>query len=191
MLEGLFDWFRGFGLGFTLLGLFLILVIDATVFPALPELFAVLAFLMDPTWEWGAAILMTACLAEIVGNSLLYGLVKWKKLPGAIERIMSKWTEFILLGDERIILLNRIAPVMPFTGAFMAVCRWDYKKCMIYLVIGGLVKYSALLALVGFFNYQFDPDTAQMFSIVMVLAVVCVSIAASYFYRKGHVTQKD
>ncbi|MDO9537247.1 MAG: hypothetical protein Q7J68_02890 [Thermoplasmata archaeon] len=184
MLEELFDWFQGFGPVFTLLGLFLILVIDSTIFPALPELFAVLAFLIDPTWEWGAVLLVTACLAEVTGNSFLYFLVKWKKLPDFLEKAIKKWTGFIIFSDERIILLNRIAPVLPFMGAFIATCKWNYKKSMAYLVIGGVLKYSALFLMVGIFDYQFDRNTAQIFSLAAVFIVIALSLLASYILRR-------
>ncbi len=190
MFEWLFEWFQSFGLGFALLGLFVIFVIDSTIFPALPELFAVLAFLMDPSLEWGVALLVTACLAEIVGNSLLYFLVRRRKLPDFITRAMKRWIRFIFLRDERIILLNRIAPVMPFTGAFMAACKWNYRKSMLYLAAGGVAKYSALFLLIGLFDYSFEREQAQMFSIAAVLAVICVSLLASYIYRKRHAREK-
>lgn len=186
MLQGLFDWFQGFGPFFALLGLFVILVIDSMIFPALPELFAVLAFLMDPTPEWGLALLATVCLAEVVGNSLLYSLVRRSRLPDFVEKAMRKWVGFIVLQDERIILLNRVAPVMPFTGAFMATCRWDYGRSMLYLVAGGLAKYSALLALVFYFDYTFDPGQAQMISLAAVAVIIVLSILASVIYRKRH-----
>lgn len=184
MLEGLFDWFQGFGLTFTLLGLFVILVIDAMIFPALPELFAVLAFLMDPSLEWGLILLLTVCIAEITGNTMLYSLVKWKKLPDFIEKAIKKWTGFIIFNDERIILLNRVAPVLPFTGAFIATCKWNYRKSMFYLAIGGLLKYSALFAMVALFDYRFEPETAQIFSLAAVAAVICLSLLASLIIKK-------
>jgi len=183
----MFDWFQSFGLAFTLLGLFLILVIDAMLFPALPELFAVLAFLMDPSAEWGIILLGTVCLAEIIGNTVLYSLVKWKRLPDFVEKAIKKWTGFIIFSDERIILVNRVAPVLPFTGAFIATCKWDYRKSMLYLVIGGLLKYSALFAMVVLFNYQFDTDQAKLFSLVAVIIVICLSLLASWFFRNRKV----
>lgn len=184
MLEGLFDWFLGFGLAFTLLGLFVILVIDAIIFPALPELFAVLAFLIDPSLEWGIVLLITVCIAEITGNTILYSLVKWKKLPNFVEKAIKKWTGFIIFNDERIILLNRVAPVLPFTGAFIATCKWDYKKSMLYLAIGGLLKYSALFAMVAFFDYRFESEDAQIFSLAAVVIVICLSLAVSFIIKK-------
>ena len=184
MFEDLFGWFQSYGLIYALLGLFLIQVIDATIFPALPELFFTLAFMMDPTFEWGILVLITTVLAEVTGNSLLYALVKRKSLPEFIQKVMKKWTDFCFVKDERIILINRIAPVVPFLGAFIATCKWDYKKSMLYLVIGGLAKYGALLALISFFSYQFDPDTAQFFSILAIVIIIIISFISSYIYKK-------
>src|SRR5207249_9507820 len=37
---------------------------------------------------------------------------------------------FLGVPDERAILLNRIAPVVPFVGAFIATLRWNYRRSM-------------------------------------------------------------
>jgi membrane protein DedA with SNARE-associated domain len=133
--------------------------------------------------EWGIILLITVCIAEITGNTILYSLVKWKKLPDFVEKAIKKWTGFIIFSDERIILLNRIAPILPFTGAFIATCKWNYKKSMLYLAIGGLLKYSALLAMVAFFKYSFDSQTAQLVSLAAVVIVICLSLVASYIIK--------
>jgi hypothetical protein len=186
MLEGLFDWFQGLGLAFTILGLSIIFMLDSTIIPTPPEFFAVLAFLIRPSLEWALILLVAICIAEIIGNSIMYKLVKWKKLPGFIERAIKKWTSLLFFRDERIILLNRVAPVMPFTGAFIATCNWDYRKSMAYLAVGCWLKYAGLFALVGLFDYTFDRTVAQVVSIVAVFVVVGLSLLASHFYRKSH-----
>ena len=184
MLEGLFDWFLDHGMIYALIGIFIILVIDAAVFPALPEVFATIAFLLNPTLMWGIALLITALLAEFTGNSLLYGLVKRSSLPEFVKRAMNKWTDFIFLKDERIILINRVAPIVPFTGAFMAVCKWNYWMSMFYLMIGGAAKYGALFALIGLFNIQFERGKAQMFTIISLFIIICLSFVSSYLYKR-------
>ena len=184
MFEGLFDWFVDHGMLYALIGIFIILVIDAAVFPALPEVFATLAFLLDPTLGWGIILLITAVAAEFTGNSLLYGLVKQAKLPDYNRMAMKKWTEFIFLKDERIILINRVAPIVPFTGAFIAVCEWDYWKSMSYLFVGGLAKYGALFALVGVLNIQFEQEAAQKFTILSLFIIIGLSFLSSYIYKK-------
>ncbi len=184
MFEGLFDWFVNHGMYYALIAIFIILVIDSVIFPTLPEVFATLAFLLDPTLIWGIILLITAVAAEFTGNSLLYGLVKKAKLPDFIKKAMKKWTDFIFLKDERIILINRVAPIVPFTGAFIAVCEWNYWKSMSYLIIGGLAKYGALFALIGFLNIQFEQETAQKFTILSLFIVIGLSFLSSYIYQK-------
>jgi len=191
MFEGLYDWFLTYGVFYALIGLFIIFVIDSMIFPALPELFAVIAFALDPTFEWGLAILVTACCAEVVGNSLLYGLVKWKRLPEFIQKAMKKWVRFLFVKDERIILMNRIAPVIPFTGAFIATCDWDYKRSMLYLVIGGLVKYGFLLTLIGMLHMEFDREKAQIFTVIALAIVIGASFVASIIYRNRLISTKE
>ena len=190
MLEGLFDWFLDYGMHYALIAIFIILVIDAAVFPALPEVFATIAFLLDPTLMWGITLLITALLAEFTGNSLLYGLVKRSSLPEFIKKAMNKWTEFIFLKDERIILINRVAPIVPFTGAFMAVCEWNYWKSMSYLMIGGAAKYGALFALIGLFNIQFEKEVAQQITILALFIIIGLSFLSSYLYKRKIEGQK-
>ncbi len=191
MLEGLFDWFLDHGMVYALIGIFVILVIDAAVFPALPEVFATIAFLLDPTLAWGIALLITALLAEFTGNSLLYALVRRSSLPGFIKTAMNKWTDFIFLKDERMILINRVAPIVPFTGAFMAVCKWNYWKSMLYLMVGGAVKYGALFALIALFNIRFEREQAQIFTIISLFIIICLSFLSSYLYKRKLGTQKS
>ena len=191
MFDSIYDWFLTYGTVYALLGLFLILLIDATIFPALPELFAVLAFMLQPTLWWGVAILIIAVSAEVCGNSLLYLLVKRKRLPSKIRKVMKKWVRFLVLRDERILLVNRVAPVLPFTGAFIATCKWNYARSISYIAIGGLAKYSFLLLLVGMLSMSFDRDVAQVVALVAIIIVIALSLLASTVYRKRLRTKKE
>jgi membrane protein YqaA with SNARE-associated domain len=190
----IYDLFHGLGPVVTLLALFLIFVIDAAIFPAIPEVFAVIFFLANPLPEgsalvWGLAILTMAVLGELAGNTLLYLvvrnlLVKKKRTPRILERMMKRYVKFLVCRDEKIILVNRVAPVVPMVGAFMAVCEWSYRKSISYVFIGSLAKYSFLLILVGSFGVMYERDTAQVISIVAVIVVIAVSALLSFVYRR-------
>jgi membrane protein YqaA with SNARE-associated domain len=190
----IYDLFHGLGPVVTLLALFLIFVIDAAIFPAIPEVFAVIFFLANPLPEgsalvWGVAILIMAVLGELAGNTLLYLvvrnlLVKKKRTPRILERMMKRYVKFLVCRDEKIILVNRVAPVVPMVGAFMAVCEWSYRKSISYVFIGSLAKYSFLLILVGSFGVMYERDTAQVISIVAVIVVIAVSALLSFIYRR-------
>ena len=190
----IYDLFHGLGPAVTLLALFLIFVIDAAIFPALPEIFAVIFFLANPLPDgsaliWGLAVLCTAVLGELAGNTLLYVivrniLVKKKKMPRFLERVMKRYMDFLVVKDEKIILVNRVAPVVPMVGAFMAVCEWSYRRSISYIFFGAVAKYGFLLLLVGFFGAVYEGETAQIIALVAVLAIIVISGLLSLAYRR-------
>ncbi|HEV8595434.1 MAG TPA: hypothetical protein VGR51_07895, partial [Thermoplasmata archaeon] len=174
--------------------LFLIFLVDAAIFPALPEVFIV-AFYFEIVgrWLWSpvmtAVVLLALALAgDVAGNALVYGIVRRMKaaghLPQFIERAMRKWTSFLAVQDERLILMNRIAPAVPLTGAFIAVCGWSLRKSLAYVVIGGAIKYVFLLALVIGLGVAFDPGTARLISFSAVILLVAASFVAGWIRRR-------
>lgn len=189
-LAGLFAFLGPAG---TLLALFLVFVIDAAIFPTLPELAVVLSYTFrDPSWDpvgWAALLLVMAVAGEAVGNTLMYLwirklLVDRGRMPKAITSAMQRWSRFLVVPDERIILVNRIAPVVPFVGAFIAILNWSYPRSLSYIVVGALAKYSFLLILVGALGVAYNRDTAALLTVIAVLVIVGVSLTASYVYRR-------
>lgn len=184
--DAIFNFFSGLGPAGMVIALLLIFIVDATIFPALPELFAVIIFLSEPTltWQWGITVIFIAIVGEVIGNSILYFIVKKARIPKRLEKVMNKYVNFLLVKDEKIILVQRIAPVIPFVGAFIAACKWSYRKSMAYIVSGGLAKYSFLLVLVGAFNVMWTRELATIVTIVMVVIMIVLSVIASFIYRK-------
>ncbi len=189
-LSGLFAFLGPAG---TLLALFLVFVIDAAIIPALPELAVVLSFLLgDPgvgPVAWAILLLAMALAGELVGNNVMYLWVRKLvvdrgRLPKILERAMQRWTRFLVVPDERIILVNRIAPVLPFAGAFIAILHWRYARSFAYIAIGAVAKYSALLVLVGYLGVIYDPNTATLVTIAAVVVLVVASVIASTLYRR-------
>ena len=189
-LEGLFDIL---GPGGRLVALFLLFVIDAALFPALPELFFVLTYAFrpagtDPT-TWGLLLVALAVAGEAVGNSALYlfvkrALIETGHMPPRLEKLMRRWIGFLLVRDERVILLNRVAPVVPLVGAFIAACRWDFRKSLSYVVAGALAKYGILLVLVGLIGVAYDEATARWITVGFVILLVAASAVGSVLYRR-------
>jgi len=124
---GLGDWIgaalSALGAPGLLVAIFLIFLLDAALFPALPELFIVaFYFVLTDTWAWtpavaAATLLALALAGDLCGNAGLYAIVRRLKdagrLPRFVQRAMTKWTSLLAVGDERAILVNRIAPVVP------------------------------------------------------------------------------
>ena len=191
------DWLAGFfaflGPAGTLVALFLAFVIDAAIIPTLPELAVVLSYLYrapgtDPL-PWALLLLAMAVGGEVVGNTLMFLWVRKLvvdrgHLPRLIDRAMRGWTNLLLVRDERIILVNRIAPVVPFVGAFIAVVGWSYPRSILYIVLGAAAKYGLLLVLVGYLGIVYDPGTATLVTVVAVLVLVGLSVSAAILLRR-------
>jgi len=192
------DWFQsalGFlGPGGLLVAMFLIFFVDAVVFPALPELFVVVFyFQLTDGWGWiplvaATALLSLALLGDVCGNGTLYVVVRWfhrrGHLPKWLASAMQRWTKFLVTSDERILLVNRVAPAVPFTGAFIAVCGWNLRKSLAYIVVGGAAKYALLLAIVAGLGVAFSPETARLVTIVAVVTLVVASVAAGQIRKR-------
>jgi membrane protein DedA with SNARE-associated domain len=189
-LQGLFAFLGPSG---AFLGLFFLFVIDAAIFPALPEIAIVVIYLygvpeFDPFLR-AIFLLAVALGGELAGNTLLYAwvrrlLVDRGRLPRWIERGMARWTKFLVFPDERIILLNRVAPVVPFVGAFIAVLRWNYPKSLAYILIGAVTKYSLLLILVGSLRVAYSRQMATLLTLSAVLILVLASMVSAYLLRR-------
>ena len=182
------------GFGGALVAMYLIFVVDAALIPTLPEVFVVLFFSYRtlfgvPPLPWAAALLTMALAGEATGNSVLYfivnrALVRTGRMPKRLEAVMRRWTNFLILHDERIILLNRLIPVVPFVGAFIAALKWRYPRSLAYILIGAGAKYSALLLLVGAVGVAYDPAMAGWITLALVLGLVGASAVGSLLYRR-------
>lgn len=168
-----------------LLTLFVIFYFDATFFPTLPELFTVIIFLADPSPLFG--LLMVAALsgAEFAGVTTLYLLVRRFRLPEWMRKRILAYSKFLIVPDEKIILLNRVAPVIPFLGAFIATCEWPYGRSVVYNFIGGVVKYSLIIVMASYFLSVFSAEwEAELVTIVAVAFLIALSYLLSVRRRR-------
>jgi len=181
-LQGVFGPYGDWGI---LLFVFLVFFIDALVFPTLPELFFVIGFMAHPSLGFGIELLMTAILAELIGISLLYYVVEKIKVPKRIKNLADRYINFLILGDERLLLVNRVAPMIPFAGAFISlVDSWRLKRAMFYVVIGCVIKYGAIMLMSNLFYRFFSSDAAQTYTIIFVIAVIVISLAFALIKKR-------
>ena len=173
-----------------LLCIFLIFLLDALLVPTLPELFFILGVMAGAEHNtpivFGCELLLVAILAELVGILSLYYVVKHIRIPKKIEKLVDTYTKFLVMGDERLLLLNRIAPMIPFAGAFIAIAKWDLKKSMFYIVLGCVLKYGIIMLLSNMFLDFFNSDQAQLFMMIMIVVVIAVSMIMSFVIKKRH-----
>jgi len=185
----LFETLGDFGM---LLALFVIIMIDGVLFPTLPEVWIIFIFgAHADSFSWGLAIALVASFSSLAGNFTLYGLVKTAHLPGWIQRRMRQYTNFLIIGDERLLLLNRIAPLIPYTGAFMAVCNWPPKKSAVYVFAGALAKFSVIVVLSWLSFDNLRRDMAPWVSLGFVILILAASLIASIIYKKRIVARGE
>jgi len=182
------EWLYGlFGSGggpALVLCIFLIFLLDAVFFPTLPEFFYVSAFFYDPSLSFGLFLLAAAIAAETFGLVLLYLIVGKLRVPKRISTVVNKYIGFLVLGDERLLLLNRIAPMIPFSGAVVRIVGWDIKKSVFYVFLGCILKYGTILLMSNFFHSYYSSGDAQTFTLIFIIAVIVISFTLSVIVKK-------
>jgi membrane protein DedA with SNARE-associated domain len=136
------------------------------------------------SFAWGATLVIVASAASLLGNFTLYALVKVAKLPKWVQKKMKQYTNFLIVKDEKLLLLNRLAPIVPYTGAFIAVCNWNVKKSAIYIFASALVKFS-IIVLISWASFEsVKEEVAPFVSLAVVVIILVSSIIASFVYKK-------
>ena len=188
-LSGLFGPYGETGV---LLLIFFIFFIDALLFPTLPELFFVIGFMAYPTLGFGSMLLLTAVIAEVIGVSLLYFVVEKIKVPDRIKNTVDRYVKFLVVSDERMLLVNRIAPMIPFTGAFISIVdSWRLNRALFYIVIGCILKYGVIMLMGNFFFEYFSSDTATMYTLIFIIALIIISMVLAIAKKRRAVTNED
>ena len=160
-------------------------ILDATVVPALPEIFIIVGFSYDPTPGFAVVLIIAAILGECIGNIILYTVVEKIGLPKKLKTVMNKYVGILFVSDERMMLVNRIAPVIPYSGAFISVIEtWTLRRALFYITLGCVLKYGLILSMSTFFYQYFTSDVAQTKMIVFVIAIIAISLIASYIRKK-------
>ena len=183
--ESIIDAFASLGDIGMIIALVSIILIDGTGFPTLPEVWMVWIYGVHfDSVGWAVMLVFVASFASLGGNFILYTIVKLVGMPKRIQKVMRKYTDFLIVSDERLLLLNRIAPLVPYTGAFMAVCNWNLRKCVMYLLVGALMKSTVVIALAWFSYDNLRQDVAPWIALIAVIVVLLASVVASFIYRK-------
>ncbi len=177
------------GLG-VVLCIFLIFLIDALLFPTLPEFFFIMGFSYDPSIGFGLQLLLAAVVAEWIGIFSLYYVVKHVRIPSKVSKVVDKYVNFLMLKDERLLLLNRIAPMIPFAGAFICIARWDIRKSWFYITLGCVLKYGVIMLLSDQL-YRYYAESAQTMTLVMLVIILAISFALSFVMKRRNGLDSD
>ena len=182
--QAVYEIFSPLGAWGMLACIFIIFYIDAIIFPTLPELFTVIIFMAIPQAWFGLSLLATIAVAEVFGLTTLFVIVKSVRIPQVVEKAVKRYQDFLMFKDERMIVVNRIAPVLPFLGAFVAMSNWSFRKAIVFTLAGGIVKYGVIISLSGIFFAYFSSGTAQAVTIAMILVMIAASFVISLSRRR-------
>jgi membrane protein DedA with SNARE-associated domain len=183
--EEIIDAFASLGDVGMILALVAIILIDGTGVPTLPEVWMIWIFAVHfDSLGWAVLLIVVASIASLGGNFILYSVVKLIGMPKRIQKVMRKYTDFLIVSDERLLLLNRVAPLVPYTGAFIAVLNWDLRKCVLYLIIGAMAKSTVVIALAWLSYDNLRQDVAPWVALIAVAIVLLASIIASLIYKR-------
>jgi len=182
----LFDAFACLGDQGVLICIFLLFFLDALLVPTLPELFYILALGTNVSWEFGILVFIAGFTGEMAGVFLLYSVVRKTGLPKRIDRALKKYVEFLIVSDEKVMLINRIAPMVPFVGAFMAVMRkrWDVRKCVFWLFVGYFLKYGLIMIMGASLTSFFGGEASRSFMLIAIIVVIAASACVSMYRKK-------
>lgn len=179
-----------------LLGVFLIFYFDAMVLTIFPEVLILFFFASRPENVsisiWVILLLIMALIGDVSGNYTVFLLFKKvKRYHNWVYDKMRKYVGFLVLKDEKLILLNRVAPALPMCGAFMAACNWNVKISLFYIFLGGLVKYSLILLLRGFLGWIYPEDVAFWITFLLVGVFLIISYFLGRKERKKLAVKKE
>ena len=185
LTQFMLDIFGPYGGSGVVLMVFLAFLLDATLVPFLPEIFIILGFSYDPTPSFAMILIAVSIVAEWMGNCILYFVVKNVRVPKKIKSVVNKYIGILLVNDERMLLVNRIAPMIPYSGAFIAlVDNWKLSRALAYIALGCVLKYGLILSMSSVFYAYFSSNMASIMMIVFVIVILSLSLVLSYFRRK-------
>ena len=153
----------------------LVFLMDGLGVPLMPELAALFAFAQSPGLGWGALLVLVITLIEVAAAGILYGAVALFGVPGWLGRLMRGYAGNLLVRDERLLLLNRVVPVLPVAGAFVRVSGWRPARSFLFIAVGSVVKYGTLLSVSGLAYHYFSGP----WPVVVSLSAAALFLAAS------------
>ena len=179
--------FLAFGDFGVLAALVFVILLDGAGIPTVPEMWLIIFFGAHPTaLAWGLTVALVASVAGLGGILIQYSLARLARLPKKVRNIMRKYTEFLVLHDERLLLINKAAPMIPYSGAFVAALGWDLRKSLGYSFVGALGK-TSMIVILAFFTYgTVAREVAGWISMVLVGCVLGASFVFSVVLKKRY-----
>ncbi len=184
--QTIFDVFRGLGDLGMFIAIAIVIWLDGAIIPTIPEAWLVFIWNAhpDPSFNFGLTLVLVSTVASVAGTLSLYSVVRLTGLPKRIQKAMSGYTNWLIVNDERLLVLNRFAPLIPYTGAFIAANDWNIRKATVYLVGSAALKFSVWVTVFAILRENLVGDLSPWISLALVAVVIGASTVASIAYRK-------
>jgi hypothetical protein len=168
-----------------ILVLIIAFTLDSLGIPSVPEVAALVVFSSEPTFSWALTVLGIVVLVEVVAGWVLYAVVAQFGLPGWLRKLMVKYSNALLVSDERLLLVNRLFPILPFGAAFISVAGWNVRRAFTFVALGSFAKYALLLAFSGLAFTFLHSTTARLVTMGGVVMFIGASALVATLKRKN------
>jgi hypothetical protein len=161
--------------------------LDGFAIPTLPEAWLILIALSNtgvPILIWGLSLVLIGTAAAVTAQVLLYSTIKRVGVPKRLKGWMNRYAKFLIVSDEKLAFMNWLVPVVPFTGAFVAVCNWRAKRAFLLSTAGGLTKMAIIVGIAITFPLLINAEMVGDASLVLIIAVLLASLSVTYLKRK-------
>ena len=175
IITGLIDFLTPLGSTGLFLAMVLSCVIESFGVPMVPDVIYNFIFMTDPTLLWGFILPFGVVLGESIGMVILYILAGHFELPERVKKVMRAWTDFLLIHDERLLIVHRIFPVLMFTGVFVRVLdNWTLPRALFWNGLACYVKYLLLSFLYLFLSATMETKDAQNMSFLLTILIMVI-----------------
>lgn len=161
--------------------------LDGFAIPTLPEAWLIFIALSNtgvPVLIWALSLILIGTASAVTAQILLYSTIKRVGLPKRLKGWMNRYAKFLIVSDEKLAFMNWLVPVVPFTGAFVAVCNWHAKKAFLLSTAGGMTKMTLIVGIAITFPLLINAETVGDASLILIIAVLLASLSVTYWKRR-------
>lgn len=168
--------------------------LDGFAIPTLPEAWLIFIALSNtgvPVLIWALSLILIGTASAVTAQILLYSTIKKVGLPKRLKGWMNRYAKFLIVSDEKLAFMNWLVPVVPFTGAFVAVCNWRAKRAFLLSTAGGLTKMAIIVGIAVTFPLLMNAEMVGDASIILIIAVLLASLSVTYWKRRKMIREAE
>ena len=184
IITGLIDFLTPLGPVGLFLAMVLCCIIESFGVPMVPDVIFNFIYMTDTTLLWALVLPLGVVLGESIGMIILYVLADHFELPERVQNVMKSWADFLIVHDERLLLVHRVFPVLIFTGIFVRILdNWTLPRALFWNGLACYIKYLLLAFLYLFLAVTMDTKDAQNLSFILTILIMVVFAIASIWKK--------